>query len=540
VSEESVVVETVARRFSAIWIVPVIAVVLGIWLAVNAYLEQGPTVTIRFENAEAIQVDKTLVKIRNVTVGTVTGIRLAGDLGGVVVTAELDPETVPLLREDTQFWVMKAEVRAGSVSGLGTLLSGAYLDRPPGIGEATGVREFVGLDLRPISPAGTPGMSLQLTSESSGSVGVGSPILFKGYQVGTVERVQLDVESRQLLYAIFIDAPYHGLVSSSTRFWNASGISAELSTEGVKLSIGSLQSALVGGVSFDLPRSSVPGEPVVSDQVFRLYPNEASIHQDPFRFAKEYVVSFEQSLRGLLPGAPVTYRGIRIGSVIRIMLDDLNANSTGEEAGRPIPVLIKLEPGRLELGDTEQGVTLTQQSLEIAVESGLRATLESGNLLTGARLIDLDFYDVDERESLGEFIGYPTIPSISGGLAHIQVQISQVLDKLNQLPLEGVLSSAQDSLVELEGTLTAVRRLAESDGLQQLPMSLQATLNQVNQVLEGFSADSEFQSELTRALEELKGTLQSINKVADQIDEKSNSLVFPLKQMPDPHPEVSR
>ena len=539
-SEESVVVETVERRFSAIWIVPVVAVVLGIWLAVSAYLEQGPTVVIRFENAEAIQVDKTQVRIRNVTVGTVTGIRLAGDLGGVVVTAQLDPETEPLLREDTQFWVMKAEVRAGSISGLGTLLSGAYLEMSPGVTESTGVREFVGLDQRPISPAGTPGMRLQLTSESSGSVGVGSPILYKGYRVGTVERVQLEVESRQLLYAIFIDAPYDGLISSSTRFWNASGISAELSTEGVKLSIGSLQSALVGGVSFDLPRSSGSGQPVASDTVFRLYPNEASIHQDPFRFGKEYVVSFKQSLRGLLPGAPVTYRGIRIGSVIRIMLDDLNVNSVGEMAGRPIPVLIKLEPGRLELGDTEQGLAMAQQSVAIAVEGGLRATLGSGNLLTGARLIDLDFYEVDERESLGEFIGYPTIPSVSGGLAHIQVQISQVLEKLNQLPLEGVLSSAQESLVELEGALAAVRKVAESEGLQQLPMSLQATLNQVNEVLDGYSADSEFQSELIRSLEELKVTLQSINSVADQIDEKSNSLVFPLKQTPDPQPKASR
>lgn len=537
---ESVVVESGKQRISGIWVVPLVAVVLGLWLAVDAYLSQGPTITLRFSNAEGLQEEKTLVKVRSVAVGTVTSVRLADDLEGVVVTAELTPQARELLREDSQFWVVRAEVRGASVSGIGTLLSGAYIEISPGDGELTSAREFQGLDRRPISPVGTPGERLKLVSESSGSVSVGSPILYRGYRVGTVESIELQVENQRVMYSIFVDAPYDSLISSNTRFWNASGVSAELSTEGIKVSIGSLQSALMGGVAFDLPRNAKLGREVAPDTVFRLYPNESSIHENPFRNSKEYVVSFKQSLRGLNPGAPVNYRGIRIGSVVRIMLADLttNPNADSEESGQAIPVLIRLEPGRLAIEDTEQGNAIMEESVAIAVQDGLRATLESGNILTGARLIELDVYDTAAPEDLGEFLGYPTIPTISGGLAHIQVQISQLLDKLNGLPLEGMLVRAEGALEELEGTLAALRKFAESEGLQTLPASVQATLDELNEVLEGFDTHSEFQQELVRAIEELKSALQNVDAFAEQLSDKPNSLVFPQKQTPDPEPRV--
>jgi len=537
---ESVLIEPRKRKISGIWVVPLVAVALGLWLAVDAYLKQGPTITLHFSSAEGLQADKTLVKARSVTVGTVTSVRLADDLKGVVVTAELTPEARPLLREDSQFWTVRAEVRGASVTGIGTLLSGAYIEISPGEGELTRQREFDGLERRPISPVGTPGERLKLVSESSGSVSVGSPILYRGYRVGTVESIELQVEGQRVMYSIFVDAPYDVLVSSNTRFWNASGVSAELSTEGIKVSIGSLQSALMGGVAFDLPRNTSIGQEVLPDTVFRLYPDESSIHQNPFRNSKEYVVSFKQSLRGLNPGAPVTYRGIRIGSVVRIMLADLTNNYSmdDDESGQAIPVLIRLEPGRLAIDDTFQGVAVMEESVAISVQNGLRATLASGNIITGARLIELDIYETESEAELGDFLGYPTIPTISGGLAHIQVQVSELLDKLNGLPLEGVLVRAESAITELEGTLKAVRRFAESEGIQTLPDSVQATLDELNEVLEGFDSHSEFQRELVRVIEELKSTLQNVDAFAEQLSDKPNSLVFPNKQPPDPEPRV--
>ena len=176
-SEETVIVESTGRRLSAIWAVPVVALLLGIWLAINAYLSQGPTITVRFATAEGISAEKTLVKIKSVTIGVVTEVRLAADLSGVVVTAELDPQAKSLLREDSEFWVTKAEVRGAAISGLGTLLSGAYLEISSGVGAVTDRRDFKGLDRRPVSPHGTPVKRLGLSSESSGSVGGCSPIL---------------------------------------------------------------------------------------------------------------------------------------------------------------------------------------------------------------------------------------------------------------------------------------------------------------------------------------------------------------------------
>ena len=538
---DAVVVENRKRRISGIWVVPLVAVVLGLWLAVDAYLKQGPTITLYFSDAAGLEADKTLVKVRSVTVGTVTSVELADDLNGVVVTAELTPQARALLKEDTQFWVVRAEVRGASVTGIGTLLSGAYIEISPGEGRQTRQREFEGLDRRPVSPVGTPGKRLKLVSESSGSVSVGSPILYRGYRVGTVESIELQVEDQRVVYSVFVDAPYDALVSSNTRFWNASGISAELSTEGIKVSIGSLQSALMGGVSFDLPRNSGVGSDVEQDTTFRLYPDESSIHQNPFRNSKEYVVSFKQSLRGLNPGAPVNYRGIRIGSVVRIMLADLtrNPNADTGESGQAIPVLIRLEPGRLAIEDTFQGIEIMGESVAISVQNGLRATLESGNLLTGARLIELDVYETETAAELGEFLGYPTIPSISGGLAHIQVQISQLLDKLNGLPVEGVLERAESAIGELEGTLKAVRRFAESEGLQTLPSNVQRTLDELNEVLESFDSHSEFQQELIRTIEELKSALQNVDAFTEQLSDKPNSLIFAPKQAPDPEPRAN-
>jgi len=535
---DSVTVEKSRRRISAIWIVPLVAVVLGIYLAVDAYLKQGPKITIRFDSAESIQAEKTQVKARDVTVGTVTSVRLTDDLSGVVVSAELTPEARKLLRDDTQFWVMKAEVRGVSVSGLGTLLSGAYIEIAPGVGRLTERRHFQGLDRRPVSPAGTPGRRLQLVSESTGTISVGSPVLFRGYPVGRVETIDLDTDRREVVYSILIDAPYDELVTDRTRFWNASGVSAELSSEGIKLGVGSLQSALMGGVSFDLPRNTEGGRPVEDNALFRLYPNESSINENPYTYYKEYVITFRQSLRGLHPDAPVTYRGIPVGSVVRIMLANLAAPTDQDERGQPIPVLVRLEPGRMAIEDTPDGLAIMETVIEQAVEMGLRAKLSSGNLLTGSMYVETDFFHPDTQESVGEYQGYPTVPTVGSGLEQMQVQVTELLEKLNNLPVEDLMGTAKGAAEELEKTLVAVRRVAESDALQALPMNVQGVLNKLDDVLEGFDSQSEFQYELIRSLEALKQTMHSVDALAEQLEEKPNSLVFPSSPPPDPQPRT--
>ncbi len=540
-SDTEAVVETVGRRLSAIWVVPLVALVVGIWLAISAYLGQGPTVTIAFSSAEGIQQGKTRIRARSVELGIVTDVRLNDKLDGVIVTAELLPEAESLLRDDTQFWVVRPTVRGANISGLGTLLSGAYMEISHGVGPISDKREFVGLDSIPEAPAGTPGIRLAMVSDSSGAVGQGSPILFQGLQAGVVESRELDIDTQKLRYSLFIDAPYDQLITSNTRFWNTSGISAELGVDGFKFSVGSLLSALVGGISFDLPEKSAPGDPVTEGTVFRLYPNEAAVHVDPYRYYVEYVVFFGQSLRGLRPGSDVIYRGLTIGNFQRIMIQEMEQNVESVSSGAPWPVLIRVEPGRMELGDSEEGVEFAREIIEVAVSNGLRATVGTGSLLTGSLYIGLEFYDDIEEAGLGSFKGYPTIPSIrGGGLGRIQAQVSTLLEKLNALPLENTLVSAEQAITELQGTLAAARVLLERDQMQQLPADLHQTLVQVNDALTGFSSDSAFQEELVRTLVELKEVLQGARGVTDQLKDNPNSLVFPVSKAEDPEPRAPR
>jgi paraquat-inducible protein B len=540
VTESEAVVTSAKLKLSPIWIVPIAAVILGIWLAIAAYLSQGPTVTVTFASASGIEKGKTLVKVLSIDIGLVTDVGLSDDLEGVTVTLELEPQARELLREDTQFWVVRPTVRGTNISGLSTLLSGAYVEFTPGVESVTRMRSFTGLDQVPAAPAGTPGLRLQLTSRTSGSVGVGSPINYRGFRVGTVESTDLDVESQRVTYSIFVDSPYDRLISSNTRFWNASGISAELNTEGFKLSMSSLQSALAGGIAFDLPEKSSVGDPVTEEMVFRLYANEGNIHEDPHRHYIEYVVEFYQSLRGLRPGAPVSYRGIRLGEVTRILIDQMSDDAITAGSGRPIPVLIKLEPGRLELGDTREAEEFLRETIDIAVANGLRATLQSGNILTGSLYIGLDIYDEAKPVESTNFNQYPTIPTTGSGFDHIQVQVNRLLNKLNSLPLEESVATSNAAIEELKLTLAALRSILDDESAQNLTEALEKTLVNMSKLIQGYSAGSEFHTELNRTLVDLRQTLDSLKGVTDRLSDNPNAIVFPSEAIEDPEPKAPR
>ena len=539
-SESEAIVSSTKFRIAPIWIVPIVAIALGLWLAASAYLGQGPTIEISLENAGGLVENKTLIKLLSVEIGVVTHIRINSELDGVTVTAALDPEARHLLREDSQFWVVKPKVSGTSVSGLGTLLTGAYIELSPGVQPVTRQRAFKGLGRIPAAPAGTPGLRVQLTSNTSGSVSAGNPVLYRGFTVGAVESTDLDVETQRVAYSLFIDAPYDELITSSTRFWSASGLSAELGADGIKVSMTSLLSLLQGGVAFDLPDNSPPGVPVVDNASFRLYPNESSIHQNPHLHFVEYVVEFEESLRGLRRGSPVTYRGIHVGSVQRIMLDAMVTGSIAAAEGPPIPVLIRVEPGRLKLPDTLASAEQMRETVDLAVSNGLRATLSSGNLLTGALYVALEFYPDATPAEQNVVGGFTTIPTTVGGFSGIQAQLNRLLAKLNDLPLENTITSTNAAVGELKLTLSAVRTILENDSTQEIPANLELALAELSRLMQSYSSDSDFQTQLNRTLLEIKNTLDSLQGVADRLADKPNSLVFPSDSVQDPEPKAPR
>ncbi|MBW2315925.1 MAG: intermembrane transport protein PqiB [Deltaproteobacteria bacterium] len=515
------------QRMSTIWLVPIVAVVLGAWMVIHTLRSQGPEVEIVFASGSGIEAEKTKIKYRDVEVGVVESVGLDEDLESVVVTARLDKEATSLLHEDTEFWVVQPRIGPAGISGLGTLLSGGFIQIAPGTG-APGRREFRGLDVPPVTPAGTPGLKLELVSDRAGSVGAGDPVLYKKYRVGRIETAEFDLAERKMRYGVFIEAPYDSLVTSSTRFWNVSGFSLSATADGIQMQMDSLQSLLVGGVVFGLPEGGKPGEKAEAGEQFQLYENYSAVNERPYRESVEYVVPFTQSLRGLRPGAPVEYRGIRIGSVERVLLSELNRTGLSGK-GAPIPVLIRLEPGRLELPDDEQGVAMLKAAVERAVGNGLRATLSTGSLLTGSLYVYMDVYPNEKPARLGEFDGRPTIPTIESGLGGIQVRVTSLLDKLNALPVEDLLDKADQILADVDA-------LVASPSAQELPASLDATLVELRSVLDSVSGDSAMQGRLLRTMTELDRTLAALRQLLRTLDDQPNSVIFSREPAADPIP----
>jgi len=515
------------RRISAIWLVPIVALALGLWMVIHTLQSQGPEITVVFSSGASIEAGKTKIKFRDVEVGLVDSVGLADDHESVVVIARVDKAAASLLREDTQFWVVRPRIGPGGVSGVGTLLSGGYLQLAPGTGKK-GRHDFVGLDEPPVTPAGTPGLHFRMVAEESGSVNSGAPILYKKFRVGRVESAEFDVASQKMYYRAFIEEPYDDLVTSATRFWNASGISLSATADGIQVQTASIEALLVGGVVFGLPEGVEPGGPVEAGETFKLYDNYASVNEQPYHHAVEYVVLFPQSVRGLRTGAPVEYRGIRIGRVERVLIKEMAAKGFSGK-GEPIPVLIRLEPGRLELPDSEEGAATMARAIERGVGNGLRVTLSTGNLLTGSLYVYFDVYSDEPPAEMGSFAGHPTIPAIAGGFEGIQVRLSALLDKLNALPLEELLDGVDRLLADVDA-------IVASEDLQSLPASLEETLAQLRGTLDSVSADSAMQERLLRTITEFDRTLQSLRGLLETLKEKPNALIFSSEPGEDPQP----
>jgi paraquat-inducible protein B len=530
------------RKISGIWLIPLLALALGLYMVIHNWLTEGPTIEIAFATASGLEQGKTKIKYRNVDMGLVEKVRLNDNFDGVIAKVKLDRQAIPLLREDTRFWVVTARVGVDKISGLDTLLSGAYIQLAPGTGKV-GQRAFVALEQPPMTPADAPGLRLKLTSDRASSVSAGDTVLFKGYKVGRVENMEFNPTDRQVHYEIFIDAPYHVLVNSNVRFWDVSGVSLSADASGFNVETGSLDTVLFGGVAFGVPEGVAEGEEVAANTDFNLYSSYEEILENPFRYGTYYVVSFSQSVKGLLPGAPVEFRGIQIGRVIRIMLKESQAQSLqqGEEGkGAPIPILIYVEPGRMELPDKESSIALLQKSVKLGVGNGLRASMESGNLITGAKFINIDFYRDVKPATLGTFLDYTTIPTIETGLAQLAQSVNSILETIDGLPLAETVAGANTAIGTLNKSLASLQSVLENQKTQQLPAQLDRTLQELRDTINGLSPNSEAYQSLNSSLLALNRTISNLESLTRTLAENPNAVVIPTNKAPDLVPEVSK
>ncbi|MDW2633017.1 intermembrane transport protein PqiB [Citrobacter portucalensis] len=532
------------KNWSPVWIFPIVTALIGAWVLFYHYSHQGPQVTLITTNAEGIEGGKTTIKSRSVDVGIVESATLTDDLTHVEIKARLNSGMEKLLHKDSVFWVVKPQIGREGISGLGTLLSGAYIELQPG-NKGSKLENYQLLDSPPLAPPDAKGIRVILDSKKAGQLSPGDPVLFRGYRVGSVETSTFDAQKRTISYQLFINAPNDRLVTSNVRFWKDSGIAVDLTSAGMRVEMGSLSTLFGGGVSFDVPEGLEQGEPVAQQSAFNLYDDQKSIQDSLYTDHIDYLMFFKDSIRGLQPGAPLEFRGIRLGTVSKVPFFSPNMRQVFNNDYR-IPVLVRIEPERLkaQLGeDTDVGAHLEQ-----LLKRGLRGSLKTGNLVTGALYVDLDFYPKEPPiTGVREFNGYQIIPTVSGGLAQIQQRLMEALDKINNLPLNPMIEQATNTLSEsqrtmkhLQTTLDNMNKITSSQSMQDLPADMQNTLRELNRSMQGFQPGSAAYNKMVADMQRLDQVLRELQPVLKTLNDKSNALVFEAKDKKDPEPKRAK
>lgn len=527
-----------SRPWNAVWLIPLVTLLLAGWLVWEHYRSQGVLAHIRFETAANIESGSTEVRCRSVRIGVVESVQLAADLQSVVVDIRIDPDADTLLRKGTRFWVVRPQFSAASVSGLSTLIRGSYIELDPGEGPEA-VTHFDGLEAAPVTKSSVPGLRLTLTADRAGSLSAGSPIYYNGFEVGKVELRTFDVTTRRTRLSIFISEPYAPLVNENTCFWNTGGIDVSAGAEGFRLRTPSVQAMLAGGISFGVPSGSVPGPPVEDGTEFALFADEAATRELIFRGSRLCLLMFDRSVRGLQKGAPVEFRGIPMGRVTDISL------KYAPPGDKRVPVLIEMDPGLLRT--TTEGGEDDTAILSNAVKSGLRARLSTGSLLTGALFIDLDYVPEAPPAEMGHNGEYDLLPTHSSGLVQLEAKVNDLLAKLTALPLEDMMNrfgrtaeSITRTAQEAETALAEARKLLANQKTQGLTTQMDTTLGEIRASVASLGPAGSVQGDLRRTLDELRAALRAFKTLSASVAEKPNSLIFGRDSTGDPVPKAKK
>ena len=525
------------RMITMVWFIPLLAMVIGAWMLIQDIRAKGPEITIHMPSADGIEVNKTVVKVLSVDVGRVTSINLDKDRTGVVVKARVNSESKNLLREDTKFWVVKPRIDQGGIQGLGTLLSGAYIEFSPG---TTGKekREFNMLSAPPITSSQQQGLRIQLQSEAGKIIPVGNPVLYHDIPVGRIEKAEFVSNSQNVHYQIFIDKPHDTLVNSNTHFWITSGIDIRTVPEGIKIRSGSLSTLLGGGISFDIKPGSIPGKPIEQNATFTLFSDIDQMEQVPSVRALYYVVFFNQSIRGLAVNSPVEYKGIRVGSVVQVPFYDKDHGLKILQEDS-IPVLIRIDPERIEFNVSNQEKSYWENEMQAAIKKGLTAKLQSNSLIMGGLFVNLSMEKNPVVSGHSIYAGHSVIPSMSGGLDQLQDQLSALLDKLNKLPLENTVKELNSVLREVRQLSGSLNKIAASPDTQRIPKELNQTMKELQKTLQGISPNSPLYGEAQNTIKSLNKTLEQLDPTIKTLNEQPNALIF-NRNKKDPVPKGRR
>ena len=540
--------------FSPIWIIPIVTALIGGWLIVKTLSEKGPQITITFKTAEGIEAGKTKIKYKDIEIGTVDSIHFNRDFSHVIVTANMEKDSDQFLRRETLFWVVKPRLSLRGATGLGTLLSGAYIEIEPGHGAPQ--RRFTGLDAPPVVKASVAGIKIMLLTKTLGSIDTGSPVYYRGIVAGEILGWELGNDRKSILIHAFIRAPYDELVQSNTRFWNVSGVDLSLGSQGVHVKTESLQSILYGGIAFETPDTLEPATSTIDGLIFTLYDDPESIKAESFTQKISFVLFFDGSVRGLNVGAPVEFKGIKVGSVLDVRLEFDNRDSSFR-----IPVLIEIEPERvIERGKGD--VASPFKTLETLVDRGLRAQLRSGSFITGQLYVDLDMHPGSPIRLVNSGGTIPELPTIPASMEQMTASVKTILARLEKMEFDNIstqlLETIRNANLLMADASGLISKPEVMDAINDLKSSLEAFKSMVRKVdrrvepvasnledaiIEGRRAlekvgdtlglmdkvlnpDSPLQFRLIQLTEELAETARSIRNFVDMMERNPNAIIF--------------
>jgi len=493
-------------RLSLVWVIPIVAALVGAWVAVVKISSEGPTITIVFRSAEGLEAGKTKIHYNGVDVGTLKTIRLSDDHQRAIATAEMAPKTESFLVEDTHFWIVTPRISGATVSGLGTLISGAYIGMEIGRSHEKR-RDFAALDTPPIVTSEVPGRFFMLKTQDLGSLDTGTPIFFRRLQVGEVVSYELDKDGQALSVKAFVNAPYDQYVNPDTRFWHASGVDVSLTANGLNVQTQSVLSLLIGGVAFETPATGAALRPADANTLFTLFRDRTRAFEPPPRHPQTFVLVFKQSVRGLAPGAPVEFRGIQIGEVVEI-----TAQVDEKTAEFSVPVTVRVDAQKLGVkllnapSSPDAFEAARRKMMDTMISRGFRAQLRTGNLLTGALFVAFDAFP-DAPPATVDWSQTPAqLPTIPGELEEIEASIVKIVKKFEKLPIEAIGAEAQKALVDLRGTLASATR----------------TLDTADKTI---APNSALSNELIGALGEVSGAARAVRVLADYLERHPESLL---------------
>ncbi|WP_297842855.1 MlaD family protein [Pseudomonas sp.] len=514
------------RRFnvSLVWIVPIVAALIGISMMVHNLMSAGPEISVSFQTAEGLEVNKTQVKYKNVVIGKVTAIALSEDRNRVDVKVDLDASAKSFATEGSRFWVVRPRIGANGISGVDTLLSGAFIGSDAGESEES-KKEFVGLETPPPVTYGEKGKRYTLHTDTLGSLDIGSDVYYRRIAVGQVVAYRLSEDGKGVDVQIFVHSPNDQFVTKDTRFWNASGVNVSLDANGLKVDTESVSSILAGGIAFVEPKYSP--SPVVADEdaTFSLFPDQQTA-MAPADGDPHYIrMRFDQPLRGLSVNAPVEFHGVNIGRVVSVDLD-----YDAQKKDFPTMIGAVIYPNRLgkahetllkQTGSDDTDDMRTQVLMADFVKQGLRAQARSGNLLTGQLYIALDFVPNAKPVAFDSTARPLDVPTVPGSLDKLQEQLQQVVDKIAKLPIDQIASNLNGSLTELQKTLKQVN----GDVLPQMRDTLVQTKKTLASANDSFSEDSPQRQELGQAMQEVKRTARSVRVLTDFLGRHPEALI---------------